>query len=434
MTKMMKLGLLLHTGGQHIAAWRHPDGIADAGFNLPYYRKMARMAEDAKLDFIFVADTMGVRDWPVEVLVRSAQMSLLYEPLTLMVTLAADTSRIGFVVTASTSYSQPYTVARQFASFDHLSGGRAAWNVVTGAQNSEAANFGMTLPDHDERYARAGEFVEVVKGLWATSDPGVIIADKQAGLLFDQAKIRPLHHEGKYYKVDGILNVPPSPQGRPILVQAGASGAGRELASSIAEIIFAGVPVKAAAQEYYGDVKRRMEAKGRRRESAVIMPGIIPIIGRTRAEAEARLAELDALIHPDVAITVLSDMVGTDLSAYPLDGPLPELADNNKSKTMNEIAKLVAGRDNMTIRQLANWMCAGMTHLRIAGTAAEIADLMQEWVQDEACDGFLLSPLIYPSGLEEFVDQVLPILRERGLFRTDYEGATMRENLGLQFM
>lgn len=431
MAKKMKLGVLFHTAGQHIAAWRHPEGVADAGFSMPYYLKMAGMMEDAKLDFVFVADTIGVRDWPVEVMARVAQMGLLYDPMILMVTLAARTKNLGFVVTAATSYNQPYIVARQFATFNLASGGRIGWNVVTGSTNREAANFGMTLPPHAERYARAAEFVEVVKGLWATSDPDVVKADKQAGQLFDPAKIRPLHHEGQYYKVDGVLNVPPAPNGRPLLVQAGASGPGRDLAASIADIIFASTPVFAAAKAYYDDVKARIAAKGRRPEDNVLMQGFIPIIGKTREEAQAKLAELDAMIHPDVAITVLSDMLDTDLSGYPLDGPLPELPDSNKSKTMAEVAKLIAGEENMTLRTLANWMCAGMTHPRIAGTAEDIADFMQHWFQDGACDGFLLSPLIYPSGLEDFIDQVLPILRERGLFRTEYEGATLRENLGI---
>jgi FMN-dependent oxidoreductase (nitrilotriacetate monooxygenase family) len=434
MVRKMKLAALMHTGGQHIAAWRHAEGHADAGFNLEYYQDLARTAEAAKFDFLFIADTMGVRDWPISVLSRCAQMTLVVEPLTLMTSLSAVTSHIGFVVTASTTYTQPYAVARQIASLDVLSQGRAAWNVVTGTQNNEAANFGFdkTL-DHAERYARAAEFVEAVRGLWSTSEPGVFVGNKQSGILFDPEKIHVHHHQGKYYKVDGILNVPPSPQGRPVVVQAGASGPGRDLAASIAEVIFAQTPTIEVAQEYYGDIKRRIAAKGRDAGKVAVMPGFTPVIGRTREEAEQKIAELDAMIPDEVALTILSDLLGgVDLSRYKLDGPLPELDETaNKSKTMVTMIKTVAASKNFSIREVAIWLASSMSHNRVAGTAVEIADMMQAWFENGACDGFLISPLVYPSGLRQFIAEVLPILRHRGLFRTDYEGKTLRANLGL---
>jgi FMN-dependent oxidoreductase (nitrilotriacetate monooxygenase family) len=434
MPRMMKLAALMHTGGQHIAAWRHQDGYADAGFNIEYFQQLARIAEGAKFDFLFVADVMGVRDWPISVLSRCAQMTLVAEPLTLMASLAAVTSKIGFVVTASTTYSHPYTVARQMASLDVLSRGRAAWNVVTSTQLNEAANFGLTgAVDHAERYARATEFVEAVKGLWGTAANDVFRGDKQSGVLFDPEKIKPYHHKGKFYTVDGILNVPPSPQGRPVVVQAGASGPGRDLAAAIAEVIFAQTPTIEAAQEYYRDVKSRIRDRGRDPDKVALMPGFTPVIANSREEAEAQIAELDAMIDPEVSLTILSDMLGgVDLSPYPLDGPLPEIDDSfNKSKTMLSMIKAVADRDNLTIQQTATWVASSMTHNRVLGTAEQIADTMQHWFENGACDGFLISPMIYPKGLQQFADEVVPILQQRELFRRDYEGSTLRENLGL---
>lgn len=434
MTRMMSLGLLLHPGGQHIAGWRHPEGVPDAGFNLDHLRSIARSAENEKLDFIFVADTSAVRDWPENVVARAAQTTFVLEPLTLMTSLAAVTEHIGFVVTANTTYNQPYTIARQFASLDVLSNGRAAVNVVAGAVENESRNFGFNeIPDHAERYARAAEFVEVLQELWASRGQDLVVADRESGILFDTTEIRPVHHEGHFLSVDGVLNVPPSPQGRPVLVQAGASGPGRELAATYAEVVFAASPVIGAAQEYYSDVKSRMRRLGRPENSARIMPGFIPVIGRTRAEAEAKLAELDALIHPDLSAVVLSELIGFDLSDYPLDGPLPDMSgDPGRSQTMRAMASLMGGAGEVTIRELAAWVAGTLTHVRVVGTAEDIADTMQEWFENGACDGFLINPSLSPAHWHDFADQVLPILRERGLFRRDYEGTTLRENLGLE--
>lgn len=431
MARMMKLGVLVQTGGQHIAAWRHPDGNPAAGFDLGYHQRLAATAERAKMDFLFVADVMGVRDGPVDILARSAQLTFVMEPLTLMAALSATTRNIGFIVTASTTYSQPYSVARQMASLDLVSGGRAAWNVVTSTQDSEAANFGLAgVIDHSERYARATEFVQAVLGLWDSAGPGLFIGDKPSGILFDAAKVRPYHHDGRFYRVNGILNVPPSPQGRPMIVQAGASGPGRDLAASVADVIFAQCATIEAGQAYYRDIKVRVRAGGRDPDGVKVMPGFIPAIGRTRAEAEARIAEFDALIHPDLAVTFLSEALAVDLKAYPIDGPLPPLdTETNKSKTAVETIVTMAHDRGMSIGEVAIWVASSMGHNRVAGTAEDIADTMQDWFENGACDGFLVSPMLYPGGLDEFVDQVLPILRSRGVFRIDYEAATLRENL-----
>lgn len=431
--KMMKLGVLMHPAGQHQAAWRHPDGYPDAAFNLDYARQIARIAEAAKFDFLFVADMLSVRDGPMSAVARSAQLTLGVDPLTMMASLAAITSNIGFVVTASTTYSQPYTVARQMASLDVLSGGRAAWNVVTSTQRNEAANFGLAdAIDHSVRYERAHEFVEAVRGLWGTSEPGVFVGDKQSGILFDTDKLHAYRHQGRFYTVDGILNVPPSPQGRPVLVQAGASGPGRDLAATIADIIFAQAPTIDAAQEYYRDVKGRVRDKGRDPRKVLLMPGFTPVLGRTRAEAEAQLAELDAMIDPAISIPMLSDYIGIDISSLDIDGPLPDIDETtNKSQSVIKVIKSFAKRDNMSIRQIATWVASSMNHNRVIGTPEEVADQMQHWFENEVCDGFLISPLLYPDGLKQFADEVIPILQERKLFRADYEGSTLRANLGL---
>jgi N-acetyl-S-(2-succino)cysteine monooxygenase len=432
MPKTMKLGVLMHTGGQHCAAWRHPDGNAAAGFDLAHCQLLAQTAERGKMDFLFVADVMGVRDGPMDILARSPQLTFVAEPLTLMSALSMVTQNIGFIVTASTTYSHPYTVARQMASLDLISQGRAAWNVVTSTQDSEAANYGLEHPlDHAERYARASEFVDVVRGLWGSAEPGLFVGDKQTGILFDAEKIHPFHHHGQFFRVDGILNVPPSAQGRPVIVQAGASGPGRDLAASVAELIFAQSPTIEIGQEYYGDIKARAGACGRDPDRLVVMPGFTPVIAATRAEAEAMIAQLDALLHPDLALTFLSEALGgLDLTQYPLDGPLPSIDQvSNKSKTAVDAITRIARERAMSIRETAIWLASSMTHNRIAGTALEIADMMQYWFENAACDGFLVSPILYPQGLIDFVDQVIPILQDRGLFREDYEGTTLRENL-----
>lgn len=431
MTKRMKLGVLLHTGGQHVAAWRHPHGNPAAGFDLPYYQGLAATAERAKMDFLFVADVMGVRDGPIDILARCPQLTFVAEPLTLMSALAATTKNIGFVVTASTSYSLPYTVARQMASLDLISQGRAGWNVVTSTQNTEAANFGLTETiDHSERYARATEFVKAVRGLWSTAETGLFVGDKNSGILFDETKMHEYRHDGEFYHLKGILNVPPSPQGRPIIVQAGASGPGRALAASVADLIFAQAPTIEVGQEYYCDIKNRARASGKDPDKIVIMPGFTPVVAPTKAEAEQKIAELDALIHPDLAVTFLSEVLAVDLKQYPIDGPLPPIeVDSNKSKTAVEAIVQVAEERNMNIGEVATWLASSMTHNRTAGTAEEIADMMQHWFENGACDGFLISPILYPDGLDDFVEQVVPILQKRGLFRSEYEGSTLRENL-----
>jgi FMN-dependent oxidoreductase (nitrilotriacetate monooxygenase family) len=432
--RRMNLGVLMHTAGQHIAAWRHPDGHPEAVTDFTYHRRLVDIAERGKFDFVFVADVLGVKDWPLEVSTRAAHLGLVFEPMTLMSALAAVTSHIGFVVTASTTYCQPYQVARQFASLDLISGGRAAWNVVTSTQDNEARNFGLKEQvAHDERYVRAGEFVDVVRGLWGTSTPGVYLGDKASGRLYDADKISTFHHEGRYFSVSGILNVPPSPQGRPLIVQAGASGPGRDLAAQVADIVFAATPTMEAALGFRNDIHERAVKAGRDPGTVRVMPGLIPVIAANEEAALARRVELDALIDPGISVAILSSFLGeVDLSPYPIDGPLPPSESlTNRSQWNARTLYDMARNDGLTIRQMAARVGAGMTHLFVHGSPGHIADTMQIWFESGACDGFLVSPLVAPSYLQEFVDEVLPILQQRGLFREEYEGSTLRDNLGL---
>jgi N-acetyl-S-(2-succino)cysteine monooxygenase len=432
--RTMRLGTILQTGGQHIAAWRRERGIPHSGVDFEYYTYVAKVAERGTLDFVFIADVSGLRDWPIELVCRTAFMSLSLEPITLVTAMSAVTENVGFVATGSTSFPYPYTLARRFATLDVISGGRAGWNIVTSVGSNEALNYGITKPrEHGERYEIAAEFVEIVQGLWDSVEPDVVIGDKAAGVLFDSDKIHRMTVDGRYNSVDGVLTVPPSKQGRPARVQAGASGPGRDLAASVGEVIFGISPQLDVARDFYDDIHARMEKFGRADSEALILVGLIPVIADTEEEAVRKVAELDAGIHPDIALGYLSDWLGgVDLSAYPLDGPLPDdLPVSDKSKAVYAQVYALGKREGMSIRQLGAHLAARMTHLTVTGTATQVADTMEEWFQAGVCDGFLMSGSLMPEELEMFVDQVVPILRDRGLFRKEYESSTLRGNLGL---
>lgn len=427
----MKLGAVAQPVGAHIAAWREPDATVTTGTQLDSYRALVADAQRGKFQFAFVADTLGVRDWPLSAITRSPHASFLFEPITLMASLSSTSSNIGLVCTQSTTFTHPYTMARQFASLDLLSGGRVAWNIVTSTQHAEALNHGEdVLVGHGDRYERAAEFVKVVRGFWSSSEPGLVVDDKASGRLFDPDKIHMFEHRGKHYSAKGILNVPPSPQNRPLIVQAGASGPGRDLAANEADLIFCTTPMLDVAVEYYGDMKRRIADCGRDPDAVTITPGLLPVIGRTEQEAQGKLARLDALIHPDLSRAILADLLGNiDLSGYSLDAPFSSLTDlGSKSKTLVEMIARLAGQDDMTIGEIAARLCAAHTHARAVGTPEQIADMMEQWFRGGACDGFLIFPLM-PGDIAEFVDLVVPLLQQRGLFHQDYEGATFRENM-----
>jgi len=432
--RMMRLGAFLMETGHHATAWRHPQAQADAGIDFAHFARLAQTAERAKFDMIFLADSLSVRSGHIDAISRSAQYIAHFEPLTLLSALAAVTNRIGLVSTASTSYNEPYHIARKFASLDWLSHGRAGWNIVTSASENEAPNFGReTHYEHAERYARAREFTEIVLGLWDSWDDDAFLRDKASGLFFDPEKLHVLDHKGPYFSVRGPLCVPRSPQGYPVLVQAGSSDTGRGFAAEFAEAIFTAHLTIENAREYYADLKARVANAGREPEHVKILPGISYMVGRTQAEAEEKFEQLQALIHPMVAREILSLSLGNvDLSGYPMDEPLPEdIPAPNTSHSSFRTVMAFARESKLTIRELGIRLSAARQRLHVTGTGEHIADVMEEWFTTGAADGFNVMPPYLPGALDDFVDLVLPELRRRGLFRTEYEGSTLREHLGL---
>ncbi|MCA6573744.1 MAG: LLM class flavin-dependent oxidoreductase [Pseudanabaena sp. M57BS1SP1A06MG] len=431
--RQFRLGAFIQATGHHVSAWRHPDTQIDAGHNFEHYKQITQTAERGLFDTVFLADSPAVWGGAPETQSRNGKIAH-FEPVTLFSALSAVTNHIGFVSTASTTYEEPYILARKFASLDHLSAGRAAWNVVTTGNENAAANFGLEHhPEHSQRYERAEEFIEVVKGLWDSWEDDAFIADRESGVYFEAEKLHTLNHKGKYFSVKGPLNVARPPQGYPVIVQAGASEPGRELAARTAEVIFTANQTLADAQEFYSDVKGRLAKYRRSPHDLKIMPGAFPVIGRTEEEAQEKYEFLQSLIHPDVAWGILKQYYrGVDLSAYSLDDLAPELpsiTNNNKSRL--KLVKDLASK-GLTLRELYRSLATARGHRTIIGTPESIADQLQEWFDNGAADGFNIMPPILPTGLDDFVNLVVPILQKRGLFRTAYEGKTLRENLGLR--
>jgi len=431
--RLMKLGVLLYPTGYHIAAWRHPDTPADSGVNFARQCELARLAEEAKLDFIFLADSLATQRGDIEALKRTAiRYVCQFEPITLLSALAAVTGRIGLVGTASTTYHHPFHVARMFLSLDHISGGRAGWNVVTGSNPEEAASFGADPhPPAEERYRRAREFTGIVYRLWESWDEGAFVRDKASGLFFDPSKRHPLRHRGSHFAVAGPLPIARSPQGRPVVFQAGASDSGIALAAETAEVVFTAQANLDGALLFAERIRERARAaRGAPDEPPLILPGVMPFIGRSRAEAQAKLDRLQELIDPVVGLSLLEGLMpGIDLSRLPLDGPLPEPAAGGWSR-QGLLAK-TARDENLTIRQLVYRVAAGRGHRLAIGTAASVADELEHWFRIGAADGFNLIPHSLPGALRDMAFELVPELRRRGLFRTDYEAATLRGHLGL---
>ena len=429
----LKLGVFFNPTGHHVASWRHPGAQIDAGINLQHYIEITQTAERGKMDMIFFQDSVAVRRANIEAVSRSAQYIANFEPITLLSALAMVTSHIGLTATASTSYNEPYHVARKFASLDHISGGRAGWNLVTSVQDAEAQNFGRDSHfGHAERYDRAREFAEVVRGLWDSWEDDAFLRDVDSGLYFDRNKLHNLDYKGKHFSVKGPLNVPRPPQGHPVIVQAGASEAGMELAAEFAEVAFCSPNSLKVAKEYYANLKGRMERFGRDPDSLKVLPGLSPIVGSTINEAEEKFDEIQSMIDPIVAREILGTVLGyVDLSNYDFDGPLPDLPETNASKsTVDELIKM-AKEENLTMRDLAMRVAGARGKLVMKGTPKHIADFMEGWLHDHATDGFNILPSILPASLDDFVDLVIPELQRRGLFRLEYGGSTLRENLGL---
>jgi len=434
-TGQLRLGAFLYPSGHHIAAWRHPEAQADAGINFRHYVRLAQAAEAAKFDLVFLADCVGTRGDNVEFLSRTAHSYVAqFEPITLLSALAAVTEHVGLVATASTSFNEPYHIARKFASLDHISGGRAGWNLVTSSNEHEAKNFNRDKHfDHAERYERAIEFAEVVGGLWDSWDDDAFLRDKAQGRFFDPERRHVLDHKGRFFQVKGPLNVARSPQGHPVVVQAGSSEAGRDLAARTAEVIFTAQQTLGDAIDFYSDVKGRLAQYGRHPDDLKIMPGVFPIVGRSESEAREKFEQLQALIDPKVGLALVSGLTGGfDLSGYPLDGPIPELPETNASKSRQLLTIELARRENLTIRQLYLRVAGARGHWQLVGTPAQIVDQLEERFVKGGADGYNVMPPVLPAGLDDFVELVIPELRRRGLFRSEYEGRTLRDNLGLR--
>lgn len=430
--RQLSLGAFLMPTGHHVAAWRHPDVPADAGLNFPLYKRIVQSAEKALFDMVFVADNVAAQVGPAASRVARSDH---FEPLTLMAALAAVTERIGLAATATTTYNEPYHVARKFASIDHLSGGRAGWNLVTSDAAAEAGNFGREEHvHHADRYARASEFYDVVTGLWDSWEDDAFVRDKASGLYYDPAKLHVLNHQGPHFSVQGPLNVARPPQGRPVVIQAGSSEAGRELAARSAEVVFTAHPSLAPAQAFYKDVKGRLARHGRHPDEVRIMPGIYLVVGRTQDEAQAKFQQLQDLIDPVAGVGLLSRMIGNfDLSGYPVDGPLPPLPlTESGQRSRQQLLTGLADAGQLTIRQLYSLIAGGRGHFSVIGTPETIADHMQTWLEQGAADGFNILVPHLPGGLDDVIELVVPELQRRGLFRTAYTGSTLRDHLGLQ--
>jgi FMN-dependent oxidoreductase (nitrilotriacetate monooxygenase family) len=428
--RRLHLGAFMRPISIHTGAWRYPGAYPDANFNFGHIKHFAQRLEAAKFDAFFMADHLAVLDMPVEALKRSHTVTS-FEPFTLLSALATVTERIGLVATASTTFDEPYHIARRFASLDHISGGRAGWNIVTTANPDAALNFGKTeMMDHDARYVRAREFYDVVTGLWDSFADDAFVRDVAAGIYFDPEKMHTLAHEGPSLRVRGPLNIARPVQGWPVIVQAGASEPGRQLAAETAEVIFAAESTLAGGRAFYADVKGRMRALGRDPDHLKILPAAFVVVGETDEEARAKRAHLDSLVHYDSGIHSLNGMLGTDVSGYDPDGLLPDIPETNASRSARARILEAARTKNLTIRELAQ-KAGSYAGLAFVGTPATIADGMAAWLHEEASDGFNVMFPYLPEGLDDFVDKVVPELQRRGLFRTAYEGTTLRENLGL---
>ncbi|MBT2289717.1 LLM class flavin-dependent oxidoreductase [Paenibacillus albidus] len=424
--RQLKLGALLHGVGGSTSMWRHPDAQPDASVNFELYKQWVRKAEEGKLDLIFIADGLYINEKSIPHFLNR------FEPLTLLSALAGVSRNIGLVGTLSTSYSEPFTVARQFGSLDVISGGRAGWNVVTSPLEGSALNYGKKEhPDHGKRYRIATEYLEVARGLWDSWEDDAFVRDKETGVFFDPDKVHALNHEGEFFSVKGPLNIARSRQGQPVVFQAGSSEVGKNYASKEADAIFTGHDTLEEAQAFYRDVKSRISSFGRNPDEVLIFPGIGPIIGDTEEEAERKYQEVADLVTIENALNYLGRFFEHhDFSQYPLDEPFPELGDlgRNSFQSGTDKIKKNAKEKGLTLREVA--LQSATPRSGFIGTAAQVADQIQAWFEAEAADGFMISAAV-PNGLEDFVDRVVPILQERGLFRTEYESETLRGNLGL---
>ncbi|MFN6544465.1 LLM class flavin-dependent oxidoreductase [Mycolicibacterium nivoides] len=429
MTRQLHLNAFLMGVGHHEAAWRHERTDVRNLTDVKHFQRLAQLAERGKLDSVFFADGLAVGPRVKH------NTQAIFEPITLLTAMATVTEHIGLIATATTGYIEPYTLARSFASLDHISGGRAGWNIVTSAGEDEAANFGVEgIPDHGGRYRRATEFVDVATALWDSWEDGALVLDEASGTFADTERVHRIDHDGEHFKVRGPLNTPRSVQGRPLLVQAGSSESGKDFAARYAEAIFTAQRSVADGKAFYRDVKARAVRFGRSADEVKILPGIVPFIGPTEEAARELEQQFTDLISPEYSLRQLSQMLGVDLTAHALDAPLPALPPIEQiqgNKSRYQLVKDLASSESLTVRQLIAKLGGGRGHRTFAGTAEQVADNLELWFTDGAADGFNIMPPYLPGGLEDFVEQVVPILQRRGLFRTDYTATTLRGHYGL---
>ena len=425
MTKQMHLGLFLLGTGSHAAGWRYP-GAVDSFTDFAAIQKIGATAERGLFDLIFMGDNLNADPK------AHPSYTLRLEPLTMLAALSTSTRHVGLGATVSTTYSDPFSVARMFASLDHISGGRAAWNAVTTSNAAVGANFGTVHPDHARRYEMAGEFVDVVKGLWDCWDDDAVVADRASGLYIDPAKVHALDHEGAFFKVKGPLNIGRAPQGRPVVLQAGGSEPGLDLAARTADVVFSVVQDFDEARVAYASLKDRLSRFGRSAADVTVLPGVMPVVGRTDREARDKLNALQEFIGSGSALAVLSERFGHDFSVYDIDGPVPDLEVPDTYHSFTRVLLSKARRENMSLRDLYSLTAAARGHWVLCGSPETIADTFQHWFENGAADGFNVMPPYFHEGFDDFVDGVVPILQERGLFRREYSGTTLREHLGLE--
>ena len=426
----LHFNLFIMDTGHHEASWRLPGSYPLADLDIDYFENLARLAESVTFDSVFLADGPVLHGDP------GRRPSGRIEPLTLLTAAARATHRIGLIATASTSYNDPYNLARRFASLDLVSGGRAGWNIVTTAGDDAARNFGLDAqPAHAERYQRAAEFVEVARKLWDSWEDDAVVADPERGVWAEPHKVHPIEHKGSFFSVRGPLNLPRSPQGHPLLVQAGSSADGKDFAARHAEAVFTAQQTLADGQAFYADLKRRATFAGRDPDDVKILPGLVPVIGSTEAEARELDAELDRLILAEPARDRLARQFGLSPEALPLDGPLPDHLPTEQeiegAKSRHTLIVELARRDKLTVRQLIGRLGGGRGHRTFAGTPEQVADTIEHWGTHGAADGFNIMPAVLPSGFELFAEHVVPLLLRRGLIRSEYEGTTLREHYGL---
>lgn len=434
--RQMSLAVHFHPTGHHVAAWRHPRAQIDAGSNAAHYLQLAQTAERGKFDLIFLADSLAIRPGDLRANGRWPQYMAYFEPLTLLAAMSAVTSRVGLVATASTSYTEPFNLARYFGSLDHLSGGRAGWNVVTTGNAASSRNFGREDHyAHEERYGRAGEFVDVVRALWDSWDDDAFVMDRESGRYFIPEKMHWLRHRGENFSVEGPLHMRRPPQGHPVLFQAGTSETGRETAARIADVVFVQQQSAETCREIRRNIRARMPKYGRSPDELRLMPGMAVIVGRTDEEAQEQLAWLQSRIHPDVGNAILSaELAYTKLPELDPDKPFPislipggELA----SRTTVRNLRAIVEQENPTVRELWQRFSSARGSHQLVGTPRRIADTLQDWLETEAADGFIIQPAVLPGGLDDFVGMVVPELQRRGIYRQDYQGPTLRDHLGL---